>query len=86
MGESISTEAGPHGIVNNSYFLHSNSGVVLGRKELSRRFLSWYRSCMYAHVKGPHLFFRGFVCLCVLVWGGVFFVFCFLFFLMLHLE
>lgn len=74
MGGSTSTEAGPHGFLNNRYFPRNNLGVVLDRKGLSWRFLSWRRSFMRAPVKGSHLVFGGaFLFVCLGFWFGVFF-------------
>lgn len=47
--------------MNNCYFPQYNSGVLLDEKGISWHFLSWYKSCMYCYVKGPHL------CFCSLV-------------------
>lgn len=58
-------EVGPRGFMNNRYFpLYpktplKSSGVVLDKKGLSWHFSSWYRSCMYGHVKDPRLVFWG---------------------------
>lgn len=45
------------GVMNNCYFPQNNSSVVLDEKGFSWHLLSWYKSCVYRCVKGPHLCF-----------------------------
>lgn len=81
---STRREVGPHELVNNRYFPQNKSGVILDKKGLSWHFLSWCRSCMYAHVKGRHLVLQGFFvcvfCFFSLVVSGVLWGFFCLFF------
>lgn len=87
---STRREVGPRQLVNNRYFPQNKSGVVLDEKGLSWHFLSWCKSCVYAHVKGRRLVLEGFF-VCVFLFFFLWWLvgFCggfFVCFLILHLE